>query len=75
MEFAETMIQDAFTRNESCGGHFREEYQTEEGEAKRNDQEYCHVSAWEFNGVGKDASLQKEPLVFENVSLTQRSYQ
>ena len=75
MEFAETMIQDAFTRNESCGGHFREEYQTEEGEAKRNDQEYCHVSAWEFNGVGKDASLHKEPLVFENVSLTQRSYQ
>ena len=74
MEFAETMIHDALERNESCGGHFREEYQTEEGEAKRNDEDYTYVSAWEFNGVGKDPTLHKEELVFENVPLTQRSY-
>ena len=74
MEFAETLIQDAVTRDESCGGHFREEHQTEEGEAMRNDQDFCHVSAWEFAGVGEEPVLHKEHLTFENVSLTQRSY-
>ncbi|MBT3343257.1 MAG: fumarate reductase/succinate dehydrogenase flavoprotein subunit [Gemmatimonadetes bacterium] len=74
MEFAETLMQDALTRDESCGGHFREEHQTEEGEARRNDEEFAHVSAWEFAGVGQDAILHKEQLEFENVQLTQRSY-
>jgi succinate dehydrogenase / fumarate reductase flavoprotein subunit len=68
------MIHDAFERNESCGGHFREEHQTEEGEAKRNDDDFTYVSAWEFQGVGPDPALHKEELVFENVHLTQRSY-
>jgi succinate dehydrogenase / fumarate reductase flavoprotein subunit len=74
LEFAELMCTDALNRNESCGGHFREEYQTDEGEAKRDDDNYCYVSAWEFNGVGNQPHLHKEPLVFENVHLTQRSY-
>ena len=74
MEFAESLMQDALTRDESCGGHFREEHQTEEGEARRNDEEFAHVSAWEFAGVGQDAILHKEQLEFENVQLTQRSY-
>ncbi|MEE2658547.1 MAG: fumarate reductase/succinate dehydrogenase flavoprotein subunit [Candidatus Latescibacterota bacterium] len=74
MEFAETMIFDALKRNESCGGHFREEHQTSEGEAMRDDENFAHVSAWEFTGVGKDPTLHKEPLIFENVALTQRSY-
>lgn len=74
MEFAELMIHDASERNESCGGHFREEYQTDEGEARRNDEDFTYVSAWEFQGVGVDPVLHKEELVFENVHLTQRSY-
>ena len=74
MEFAELMIHDAYERNESCGGHFREEYQTPEGEAMRNDEDYAYVAAWEFQGVGRDAALHKEELIFENVHLTQRSY-
>jgi succinate dehydrogenase / fumarate reductase flavoprotein subunit len=74
MEFAELMIHDAFTRDESCGGHFREEHQTEEGEAMRDDDNFAHVAAWEFNGVGEQATLHKESLMFENVALTQRSY-
>ena len=74
MEFAELMIHDAYERNESCGGHFREEHQTEEGEARRNDDDFTYVSAWEFQGVGPDPALHKEELVFENVHLTQRSY-
>ena len=74
LEFSETMIQDALMRDESCGGHFREEYQTGEGEAQRNDEDFAHVSAWEFAGVGADAILHKEELAFENVQLTQRSY-
>ena len=74
MEFAELMIHDAYERNESCGGHFREEYQTGEGEARRNDDDFTYVSAWEFQGVGADPALHKEELVFENVHLTQRSY-
>jgi succinate dehydrogenase flavoprotein subunit len=74
LEFAQVMIQDALTRAESCGCHFREEFQTEEGEAKRNDEEFCHVAVWEYAGEGKPPRFHKEPLVFENVHLTQRSY-
>jgi len=74
LEFAEVMCHDALSRDESCGGHFREEHQSEEGEAVRNDEKFCHVSAWEFTGVGKKPKMHKEPLVFENVELTTRSY-
>ena len=74
LEFAELMIHDALARQESCGGHFREEYQTEEGEALRDDENFAHVTAWEFNGLGAEPTLHKEQLLFENVSLTQRSY-
>ncbi|MEN9281948.1 MAG: hypothetical protein RL594_883 [Bacteroidota bacterium] len=74
LEFAELMCYDALQRNESCGGHFREEYQTEDGEAKRNDADYCYVAAWEHTGVGKTPTLHKEPLSFENVQLATRSY-
>lgn len=74
LAFAELMCLDAHTREESCGGHFREEYQTEDGEARRNDSDFCHVSCWEFRGDGATPALHKEPLVFENVKLTQRSY-
>ncbi len=74
LEFAETMCYDALDRNESCGAHFREEYQTEEGEAMRDDKDYCYVAAWEYQGVGKQPNLHKEPLVFENVELATRSY-
>jgi len=74
LEFGELLARDALTREESCGGHFREESQTEENEAKRDDENFCHVAAWEYAGEGKDPVLNKEPLVFENVKLTQRSY-
>lgn len=74
LEFAELMCFDALQRNESCGGHFREEYQTEDGEAKRNDDEYCYAAAWEYNGVGAKPTLHKEELTFENVKLATRSY-
>jgi succinate dehydrogenase / fumarate reductase flavoprotein subunit len=74
LEFAELMVLDALERRESCGGHFREESQTEEGEALRDDEHFCHISAWEFQGVGEPPSMHKEPLTFENVHLTQRSY-
>ena len=74
MEFAELMVKDALTRAESCGGHFREESQTEEGEAQRDDENFCFVSAWEFTGLGSEPVLHKEPLEFEEVKLTQRSY-
>ncbi|NWH04176.1 fumarate reductase/succinate dehydrogenase flavoprotein subunit [Desulfobacter latus] len=74
LEFGELLARDALTRTESCGGHFREESQTEENEAKRDDENFCHVAAWEYAGEGKDPILNKEPLVFENVKLTQRSY-
>jgi succinate dehydrogenase / fumarate reductase flavoprotein subunit len=68
------MCIDARHRDESAGGHFREEYQTPEGEALRNDAEYSYVAAWEHNGAGKAPTLHKEPLEFEAVKLTQRSY-
>ncbi|MCR4337582.1 MAG: fumarate reductase/succinate dehydrogenase flavoprotein subunit, partial [Candidatus Omnitrophica bacterium] len=74
MEFAELIVTDALHRRESCGGHFREESQTPEGEAKRDDVNFSYVGAWEFQGVGREPILQKEPLVFENVELAQRSY-
>ncbi len=74
LEFAELMCHDALHRNESCGGHFREEYQTEDGEARRNDDEYAYVAAWEYTGVGIEPVLHKEPLVYENVQLQTRSY-
>ena len=73
MELGELMAVDALDRNESCGGHFREEFQTKEGEALRNDEEYTYVSAWEFEEAGK-WKLHKEPLEFENVKLATRSY-
>ena len=74
LEFNELFVQDALARNESAGGHFREEYQTEEGEALRDDENFQHVSAWEYNGVGEEATLHKEALSFEYVKPTQRSY-
>ncbi len=73
LEFGELMCKDALTREESCGGHFREEYQTEEGEAKRNDDKFCHVSAWKYDGVGKVTEV-REKLEYENVYLAVRSY-
>jgi succinate dehydrogenase / fumarate reductase flavoprotein subunit len=73
-ELAELMCLDALERNESCGGHFREEYQTPEGEALRNDADYSHVAAWEFRGAGNAPVLHKEPLKFEYVLPAQRSY-
>lgn len=76
LELGELMAQDALTREESCGGHFREEHQTPDNEALRNDKEYCHVSAWEYQGAEQPSgwNLHKEPLAFEYVHLTQRSY-
>jgi succinate dehydrogenase / fumarate reductase flavoprotein subunit len=74
MEFAELMVTDALARQESCGGHFNEAYQTDENEALRDDEKFCHVSAWSYTGPGKDPEFDKEPLIFENVELTQRSY-
>lgn len=74
MEFAEVLALDALERRESCGGHFREEFQTPDGEALRKDDEFSYVAAWEFKGVGTRPELHKEPLVFEEVHPTQRSY-
>ena len=74
LELAELMALDALERKESCGGHFREESQTDEGEAKRDDENFSYVAAWEFTGKDKPAKLHKEDLVFENVKLSQRSY-
>jgi len=73
-ELAELLCQDALDREESCGGHFREEHQTPEGEARRDDEHFAYVAAWEFNGAGKESTLHKEDLVFENIQLAQRSY-
>ena len=74
LELGELMARDALLREESCGGHFREEHQTPEGEALRNDEEFTHVSAWEYKGDDIEPVFQKEELVFENVELTTRSY-
>jgi len=74
MELGELFALDALNRNESCGGHFREEYQTKEGEALRNDDEFRFVSAWEHNPNIELSNLHKEQLQFENVELKSRSY-
>lgn len=74
LEFAELLVEDALNRKESCGGHFREDSQTPEGEADRNDKDFAYVAAWEFKGVGKKAKLHKEALTFEEVKLATRSY-
>ena len=68
------MCKDALEREESCGGHFRDEHQTEEGEALRRDDDFTFVSAWEFQGEPKDAALHKEELEYNNIELKQRSY-
>ncbi|MFZ9760552.1 MAG: fumarate reductase/succinate dehydrogenase flavoprotein subunit [Candidatus Kapaibacteriota bacterium] len=74
LEFAELMCIDALERDESCGGHFRTEHQTEDGEAKRNDDDFCHSSVWEYSGDTSKPTLHKEQLTFENVKLATRSY-
>ena len=74
MELGELMCRDALNRQESCGGHFREEYQTEEGEALRDDENYMYVAAWEWKGEGTAPELHKEALEYEEVKVTQRSY-
>ena len=74
LELAELIVYDALMRDESCGCHFREEHQTADGECQRNDEQYAYVAAWEFTGVGKTPILNKEPLVYEEVHLAQRSY-
>jgi succinate dehydrogenase flavoprotein subunit len=74
LELGELMCIDALHRTESCGGHFREESQTAEGEALRDDANFSYVAAWEYDGEGRSPVLHKEPLVFENVKLSQRSY-
>jgi succinate dehydrogenase / fumarate reductase, flavoprotein subunit len=74
LEFGELLVRDARHREESCGGHFRVEHQTDEGEALRNDDEFAYVAAWEWQGENQPQVLHKEPLEFENVALAQRSY-
>ena len=74
LELGELVCLDALHRTESCGGHFREESQTEEGEALRDDEHFAYVAAWEFGGQNAQPVLHREPLVFENVELAQRSY-
>ncbi|MEK6321983.1 MAG: fumarate reductase/succinate dehydrogenase flavoprotein subunit [Acidobacteriota bacterium] len=74
MEFAELLVYDALKRDESCGAHFREEHQTPDGEARRDDENYSYVAAWEYQGVDTRPILHKEPLVYEEVHLAQRSY-
>jgi succinate dehydrogenase flavoprotein subunit len=74
LEFGELLVKDALRREESCGGHFREEHQTPDGEALRNDDDFAYAAAWEYAGPDKAPVMHKEPLVFENVRLSQRSY-
>ena len=74
MEFAELLCRDALDRDESCGGHFRTEHQTEDGEAKRDDQNFCYAAAWEYTGDFAKPKLNKEELTFEEVHLATRSY-
>ena len=73
-ELAQLMVRDALNRNESCGGHFREESQTENNEALRDDENYSYAAAWEYRGENEPPKLHKEPLTFEHVHLAQRSY-
>ncbi len=74
LEFGELLARDALQRRESCGAHFRVEYEMPDGEAKRDDENFCHVAAWEFKGIDREPELHKEPLVFENIPLAIRSY-
>ncbi len=74
LELGELMARDALNREESCGGHFREEYQTEEGEAERHDENFMYVAAWEYKGEGQEPALNKEPLIYENIKVAQRNY-
>jgi succinate dehydrogenase / fumarate reductase flavoprotein subunit len=74
LEFGELLARDALHRNESCGGHFRVEYEMPDGEARRDDENFCYVAAWEFKGADREPEMHKEPLVFENVQLATRSY-
>ena len=74
LEFAELLAQDALHRRESCGGHFRTEFQTEDGEARRNDGNFAYVAAWEYAGPGRPPILNKEPLIYEEVLMSTRSY-
>jgi len=74
LEFGELMARDALYRDESCGGHFRVEHQMPDGEARRDDERFCHVAAWEWRGAGKEPAVHVEPLVFETVPLATRSY-
>jgi succinate dehydrogenase / fumarate reductase flavoprotein subunit len=74
LELGELMARDALHREESCGGHFREEYQTEEGEAKRDDSDFMYVAAWEYKGENEEPKLNKEVLEYENIKVAQRNY-
>jgi succinate dehydrogenase / fumarate reductase flavoprotein subunit len=74
LEFAELLVRDALAREESCGAHFRAESQTEEGEARRDDSRFCHVAAWEYRGADETPVRHQEPLTFESMALSQRSY-
>jgi succinate dehydrogenase / fumarate reductase flavoprotein subunit len=74
LEFGELLCYDALHRRESCGGHFREEYQTEDGEALRDDENFSYVAAWEYQGTDQRPVLHKEPLVYEEVHMSTRSY-
>ena len=74
IELGELMCRDALHREESCGGHFRSEFQTPDGEALRDDDKFAYVAAWEYKGENQPQELHKEELVFESVHLTQRSY-
>jgi succinate dehydrogenase / fumarate reductase flavoprotein subunit len=74
IEIGELIARDALNREESCGGHFREEYQTEDGEALRKDTDYMYVSAWEYKGEGKEPILHKEALEYENIQVQTRNY-
>ena len=74
IDLGELMCWDALNRNESCGGHFREEYQTEDGEALRDDENFKYVSAWEWSGDPSAPKLNKEELIYENIKVQQRSY-
>jgi succinate dehydrogenase / fumarate reductase flavoprotein subunit len=74
LEFAELLVNDSLHRKESCGGHFREEFQTDEGEALRDDKNFCYAAAWEYKGIGQQPALHKELLKFENIQMAQRNY-
>ena len=74
LEFGELVCLDALQRRESCGGHFRTEFQTEDGEARRDDEHFSYVAAWEFAGASQPPALHKEPLVYEEVHMSTRSY-